>query len=272
MANHLTYEFTKQIFAEGSAPATPDAGTVIIYAKTDGLMYSKDDGGVETGMSGGVGGGASYGQAIPYPTAFTGDDDDFSSFANWSDISAFDVAAIENSTVGHLVAKGASKDQKKRFTLGTSKAAACDFRWVGVLPDLAYWSGSGDAYVDLALKTSADGHIAGFRLLPQSSPYNVLVQPVVNGSLITTGIAPYVGRGEAVTLRAVRDGSDKWLFYIGVGTAPVGLMKYLNQSDDEPYNPTQAGTIARAEILIHTPSGPGAAAEFGMFIDAFQSA
>lgn len=44
-------------FVEGSAPATPSAGNVVVYAKADGLMYSKDDGGVETLMSGGAGGG-----------------------------------------------------------------------------------------------------------------------------------------------------------------------------------------------------------------------
>jgi hypothetical protein len=57
MANHLTYIFTKQIFDEGTAPATPAAGSVVTYAKSDGLMYSKDDAGTETQMgpsSGGI--------------------------------------------------------------------------------------------------------------------------------------------------------------------------------------------------------------------------
>ncbi len=40
-------------FAEAAAPGTPAANKVVIYAKSDGLMYSKDDAGTETVMSGG---------------------------------------------------------------------------------------------------------------------------------------------------------------------------------------------------------------------------
>ena len=49
--------FPKVIYVEGAAPATPSAGTVIQYAKADGLLYSKDDAGTETLVSGGAGGG-----------------------------------------------------------------------------------------------------------------------------------------------------------------------------------------------------------------------
>jgi hypothetical protein len=55
MANSATYNHTKIHFAEGAAPATPDAGEVVTYAKADGLMYSKDDAGVETPMSASAG-------------------------------------------------------------------------------------------------------------------------------------------------------------------------------------------------------------------------
>src|SRR3990172_339233 len=58
MANSGTYNRTKIHWAEGSAPGTPDAGEVVVYAKTDGLMYSKDDAGVETLVSGGAPGSA----------------------------------------------------------------------------------------------------------------------------------------------------------------------------------------------------------------------
>ena len=47
--------FPQLIAAEGAAPATPAAGTVVMYAKTDGLLYSKDDAGAETAL--GVAGG-----------------------------------------------------------------------------------------------------------------------------------------------------------------------------------------------------------------------
>jgi hypothetical protein len=43
---------------EGSAPATPAAGKVRIYAKADGSAYQKDDAGTETGLAGGGGGSA----------------------------------------------------------------------------------------------------------------------------------------------------------------------------------------------------------------------
>lgn len=38
---------------EGAAPATPSAGKVRIYAKTDGSSYQKDDAGTETGLASG---------------------------------------------------------------------------------------------------------------------------------------------------------------------------------------------------------------------------
>lgn len=43
-------------FQEAAAPSTPASTKVVIYAKSDGLMYSKDDAGVETLMSGGSSG------------------------------------------------------------------------------------------------------------------------------------------------------------------------------------------------------------------------
>lgn len=39
--------------SEAAAPSTPASGKVIIYAKTDGLVYGKDDAGTETQMSNG---------------------------------------------------------------------------------------------------------------------------------------------------------------------------------------------------------------------------
>ena len=50
-------EFPKLLFVEGAAPATPAAGQVVAYAKTDGLLYAKDDVGTETPLGGGGGGG-----------------------------------------------------------------------------------------------------------------------------------------------------------------------------------------------------------------------
>jgi hypothetical protein len=54
----------KTPYIEAAAPATPSAGQVVIYSKSDGLMYSKDDAGTETLMSGGAGGGSVATDAI----------------------------------------------------------------------------------------------------------------------------------------------------------------------------------------------------------------
>lgn len=48
-------EFPKLILTEGAPPATPDAGTVKVYAKADGLVYAMDDTGAETPLGGVVG-------------------------------------------------------------------------------------------------------------------------------------------------------------------------------------------------------------------------
>lgn len=53
----MAAEATKVPFVEGSAPSTPAASRVVVYAKADGLMYSKDDAGTETLMSSGPSGG-----------------------------------------------------------------------------------------------------------------------------------------------------------------------------------------------------------------------
>ena len=37
--------------SEAAAPSTPASGKVVVYAKTDGLIYGKDDAGTETQLS-----------------------------------------------------------------------------------------------------------------------------------------------------------------------------------------------------------------------------
>jgi hypothetical protein len=46
------HESSKLTFAESAAASTPASGLVVVYAKTDGLLYSKDDAGAETALSG----------------------------------------------------------------------------------------------------------------------------------------------------------------------------------------------------------------------------
>jgi hypothetical protein len=44
------------IVTEQTAPATPPAGTTVIYVLADGLVYAKDDAGVVTQLSNVAGG------------------------------------------------------------------------------------------------------------------------------------------------------------------------------------------------------------------------
>jgi hypothetical protein len=53
-------DFTYLDATEAAAPATPSAGTVRIYAKSDGRIYSKDDAGVEYGPFDTAGGGVTF--------------------------------------------------------------------------------------------------------------------------------------------------------------------------------------------------------------------
>lgn len=59
--------FTGLTLDEEAAPATPATGKVVVYAKTDGLVYSKDDAGTETPLgAGSVGRGIA--QIVTYGT------------------------------------------------------------------------------------------------------------------------------------------------------------------------------------------------------------
>lgn len=62
--------FPVVLFAEGSAPATPAAGELKLYAKADGNLYFKNDAGVETQAGGGSGTGA-WNSYTPALTAAT---------------------------------------------------------------------------------------------------------------------------------------------------------------------------------------------------------
>lgn len=68
--------FPKLLFTEGAAPATPEANTVIVYAKADGKLYSKDDAGTETPLGGGGGGGVNIVSTITSGTITPAGDTD----------------------------------------------------------------------------------------------------------------------------------------------------------------------------------------------------
>lgn len=82
--------FPKLIFVEGSAPATPSSGQIVVYAKTDGLLYYKDDTGAEELLGGGGGGG---GGATDFDSAFEGVGATFSPYLSSSPT----IASITNS-------------------------------------------------------------------------------------------------------------------------------------------------------------------------------
>lgn len=46
-------------FQEMTAPATPDSGSLVVYAKTDGKIYAKNDAGTESDLTAGSAGGES---------------------------------------------------------------------------------------------------------------------------------------------------------------------------------------------------------------------
>ncbi len=115
----MATETTKLPFVEGSAPATPAASRVVIYAKSDGLMYSKDDAGAETVMSGGGSSdldaiiAASSGQDIADALAGAAAPDAGNVFATIADITGGGAGPIvldtfnrANGAVGHASGAG----------------------------------------------------------------------------------------------------------------------------------------------------------------------
>jgi hypothetical protein len=67
------------VFNEEAAPSTPSAGTVALYAKSDGRIYSMDDAGVETGPFDTAGGGGGGPLLYVDSLALHADGDDFPS-------------------------------------------------------------------------------------------------------------------------------------------------------------------------------------------------
>lgn len=53
---------TPIVLKEQTAPSTPSTGLVVIYAKSDGIVYAKDDAGTEAALSNVAGGGLSLGE------------------------------------------------------------------------------------------------------------------------------------------------------------------------------------------------------------------
>lgn len=218
-------------------------------------------------------GGTAYGQVVDYPDAFSGDVINGASTTPFADVAAFDTKEVLNSRILHLVTRGASKDQRVRITLATTKSAAFDVR-ICLAVNGSYWSaGGGDYYAEVRLSTSGDAQLAIARIIPTAStggtPYGYALALRVGGSSIASvdaNVEPKMMYGSAMTLRFVRDGSNNILFYFGVGTAPMALMALLD-GGLVLYTQAVSGTLARIEIAQHSPSGPGSTAQIETFVD-----
>lgn len=222
-------------------------------------------------------GGVTPAQAVPDPTSFDGSNTiNGSSTTPFVDVSAFDTKEVLNSRVLHLQTKGASKDQRVRVTLGTTKAAAFDVR-TRVSFNNEFWSaGAGDTYLEIRGSTSADAQIFiariyGILLIGTSAtPFAHFDMLRVGHTSITSTDAnfePKFPLNTPVTLRVERDGSNILTFSFGFGAYPLALGRVTVKSDLTPYGPTSSGTLARVEYSIHTPSGPGSTAAWDAFVD-----
>lgn len=241
---------TGDVVGPGSAT---DAHLAVFDGTTGKLI--KDGGAVPTG-------GASYGQVVSYPTTFTGDTINGSSTTPFVDVSAFAVKEVLNSRILHLKQTDASKDERVRVTLGTTKAAAFDVS-VCFAASCAHWATAYDTYAEVRLSDASDNQIAIVRLggVAGSTAVNEVLEARFGGAsapAATGNYVPHVERGETITVRFVRDGSNVISFYYGIGTGPMALAQMLLTTNNTYYTQTVAGTLARVEIAAHSPTGPAA--------------
>lgn len=246
-----------QAFSDAAAEGTADT-----YARGDH----------KHAMPANPGGGSSYGQTEPYPSSLSGNDDGMSATTNWVDVDAFTAKAIQDSTVLHLQTVGASQDDRVRYTLGTTRAAAFDFRFYGVTFSAQHWSGDFDTYLEIYLTTSAPAGMAMCRFGVQNSLHGNKLIRFGQTSVVTTNTANVIPGQMSLDIRFVRDGSNIVTFYTRQ-VGGTGWHKVLKTSDNTEYSVTSSGTIARVELSIHTPSGPGGGQHVcDAYIDTFKDA
>lgn len=210
------------------------------------------------------------GAIIGYPTALSGNSDGMTATTNWADVSAFDTKDIVASSFLHLKTIGSAKDQRVRYTLPTPRAAAFDLRFWGIIPDFVYWSTGADAYFEILGTDSGGSAIFMVRarsIAPFSNTRGYEWTTGVSTTAILQGLSHH---GETVNFRVTRDGGNLLGFYIGHGPLPVGFARIWDTSDNTPYDPSSAGTLARIEFSIHTVSGAGASAEHHVYVDAYE--
>jgi hypothetical protein len=261
--------FNPDLGTGGSTIITKDEGSTLSSSVTTldfvGAGVTASGSGATTTVTV-AGGGPTFGQAVPYPTTFSGDTINGSSATPFVDVVAFDTKEVLNSRILHLVTSGQSKDERVRVTLGTTKAGAFDVRIAfQVVGD--FYSSAEDYYAEIRLSTSADAQIAIARLYPgigASSgggltpyPFGMNVRP--GGSSLSsanTAIEPFIPLGAAVTLQWVRDGSNVIVPSYGIGQAPMAMNRMMATTGRAAYTNTVSGTLARIEIAMHSPAGP----------------
>jgi hypothetical protein len=216
-------------------------------------------------------------QEVPYPTSASGDDDLMASTAGWTDVgaNAFSTFSSDGKILS-LIALGASKTCAIRKTLGTTKAAAFDFR-LGIFPQAQWWSSTtGDVPITWTFLDSGGTQIAAIKLLNSESnstnPRFYKVSGAGSGAY-TEGIGARLPSHAPLVLRCTRDGSNVVRFYFAVGSTPFAL-EQLRQTSTAyaPLTFTSSGTVARVEVGITVPAGPSGTAEFGAKLDFFVSA
>jgi hypothetical protein len=205
MANSATYNRTLIHFAEGAAAATPDAGEVVTYAKTDGLLYSKDDAGTETLMSGGsglsnpmtTGGDVIYGGASGTPTR------------------------LANGTAGQVLTSG-----------GTTVAPTWETGGGGDVATDAIWTTAGKVAVATGTATATEQYPPGYELdyVAKTSSTNITATSAATADTVITGTSQAYAAGDywvevfAPQCRTTATANASLTFALYDGATELGLM------------------------------------------------
>ena len=210
-------------------------------------------------------------QALAYPTSASGDDDLGTSAAGWSDVgaNALDVLSSDGQAITMTVL-GASKNSTARKTLGTTKAAAFDFRFC-LIPIVDFFTSTLDTYVELLFKTSGGTQVAAMRFAATDTR---LIAIGGGGSSTPVNTHSALPHHTAITCRVTRDGSDVVRFYVAAGSPPFALQQVRQNNSGTylaPLTFTSSGTIARVEVHVVSAASHSSTASFGCILDYFQS-
>lgn len=200
------------IFNEESAPSTPSAGTVAVYAKSDGLMYSKDDAGAETALgAGGSGapttakyvttatdGGLSAEIVIPglagSPDIRVGgtDDDEFEALSGWTTLGTLDTSNVTD-VPSHWHAKRVNGAVAVDGIYKT--APSMPFTVTAKLSASNVFLGANYNMVGILLTESAPGKLCTIGLVSNAAVIYSSVYRWTNRTTLSTNIDTSTGRG-----------------------------------------------------------------------------